>query len=169
MLLFKTVILTSLEQVSTASTIFSLLWEHLSYSLLAGVVTSTAHIHFAHSFVSIRFSSSRSHHCWGLTAMITVLWCYCWYNHSGTIKITKDVVSVVFSSEHHIFPIFPLEEEGICLPPSNTAVLSALPLLLPFTLSHPTFSTSTLYDDVQIILWISFTGRFQRGLGIWRG
>lgn len=82
-------------------------------------MTSTAHAHFADSFVSITASSSRvTSHCWGFTAVLTALWCYRCYNHSGTIKITKDLVAPVFCSEHHLFPISPLEEEGsafLCL------------------------------------------------------
>lgn len=119
MILFKIVILISFEQVFTESTVFSLQWEHLSYSLLPRVVTSTAHTHFADSFVSIIVSSSRvTSHCWGFIAVLTVLWCYCWYNYSGTTKITKDLVAPVLCSEHHLFPISPLEEEGsafLCL------------------------------------------------------
>lgn len=44
-------------------------------------------------------------HCWGFTAVLTLLWCYCCYNHSVTIKITKDLVSPVLCSEHYLLPI----------------------------------------------------------------
>lgn len=117
MILFKIVILISFEQVSTESTVFSLQWECLSYSLLPHVVTSSSYAHFADSFVSITVFSSRvTSHCWGFTAVLTVLWCYCCYNHPGTIKITKDLVAPVFCSEHHLFPISPLEEESSAFP-----------------------------------------------------
>ena len=81
-------------------------------------MTSTAHAHFADSFVSVTVSSSRvTSHCWGFTAVLTVLWCYCCYNHSGTIKIMKDFVAPVSCSKHHLFPISPLEEGSafLCL------------------------------------------------------
>lgn len=108
MILFKTVILISYEQVPTESTVFSLQWERLSDSLFPHVVTSTAHAHFADSFVSLTASASRV----TVTAMDSLLCCYCCYNHSGTIKITKDssVLLWTLSSSH-----LPLEEGSALL------------------------------------------------------
>lgn len=42
---------------------------------------------------------------WGVTAVLTLPWCYCCYNHSGTIKITKDSAAPAFCSEHYLLPI----------------------------------------------------------------
>lgn len=118
MILFKRVILISFEQVSTESRVFSLQWERLSYSLLPHALTSTVHAHFTDSSVSVTVSSSRvTSHCWGFITVHIALWCCFCYSLSGTIKITKDMAAP-FCSEQHLFPIFPLEEEGsafLCL------------------------------------------------------
>lgn len=75
-------------------------------------------------------------HCWGFTAVLTLLWCYCCYDHSGTIKITKDSVAPVLlwtlSSSHP-----PLEEGSALL------CLRQLSPILPMT--HSESDTSQIY------------------------
>lgn len=83
-ILFKTGILISYEQVSTVSSVFSLPWERLSDSLLPHVVTSTAHAHFADSFVSLTASAS-----WvTVTAEDSLL---CWHCCGATAATTTQV------------------------------------------------------------------------------
>lgn len=81
-------------------------------------------------------------HCWGFTAVLALLWCYCCYNHSGTIKITKDLVAPVFCSGHYCLPI-PLWKK--VLPSSALGSSAALFWLCPWFRVSQTLLRSTIH------------------------
>lgn len=76
-------------------------------------------------------------HCWGFTAVLTLLWCYCCYNHSGTIKISKDLAAPEFCSEHYLL-LIPLWKKVLPFSALGSSLLT-LPMI------HSESDTSQIY------------------------
>lgn len=95
-------------------------------------------------------------HCWGFTAVLTLLWCCCWYNHSGTIKISKDLAAPVFCSEHYLL-LIPLWKKVL---PSSAlgSSLVTLPMI------HSESDTSQIYHTHVSRPW----GTCEHSLHQWR-